>query len=602
MPTTVIEQLEAAKDLQRLLDQVRDEAAATAKSLEEERSSTSESLSRMAADMKDIRSELDNEKVISHQAQAKVVELMETVSSVKAAATAAAAEAQKLYNADISRRDWSIENAQAKADASAAEVANLNEAMASVHAELSTVQRELEASAAHNRKLAKDLAAAEAAAKRSKDAVSLAEQRRDDLDRVLRKKGEDLSTASAELRSTQMELELLSEKVEGISTQLREQSDKLAVAESTNRDLNALAQQLSAKFHSAEEEAATLRAAADVDTRRQSSLDEELQDLRVQVAVLSKELVRTKDRQVADEKASKESRAGWDAAVEETAFLKAAAKVLEEDKHNLLAELHARNTELQEAREQTAEDEEARISEIKASQDANNLLQQRLGQEEENRKAVEDELARARLTMQALRDQVLGLETTLRERVAAAKSRDREAAQRIVDLSQGNAKLAGEAESSRQHATHLEDEVREAQRALEEERRALSDVQLERNRLLETLQRLEEDVEVLRAKHEATAGQLKASQAREASVRLLYSLLPNESLEAHHLKRFLSSRLPITLPSSVKRWKWHKKLHWQLQSRRLRLKWQKPIELQMTRWVTSAIHHILFLFLTVGLP
>ncbi|CAM9470412.1 unnamed protein product, partial [Hapterophycus canaliculatus] len=192
--------------------------------------------------------------------------------------------------------------------------------------------------------------------------------------------------------------------------------------------------------------------------------------------------------------------------------------LLEREKHDLILDVQERVRAQQEATS-AAERFQQRVAEAEQ--------RLRVGESaklaaEISKTKVQDELndARSGRAMQderieGLRSEISNLQRTMEQTAEATKSRDKENAQRLVQLSQANAKLSSESANGRARISGAEDAAEKAGQDLQDAKKSLAKSQEDGLRAAESVQRLEEELEVADARWKAAQGQLMAASRRE---------------------------------------------------------------------------------------
>ncbi|CBN77783.1 hypothetical protein Esi_0069_0048 [Ectocarpus siliculosus] len=406
-----------------------------------------------------------------------------------------------------------------------AEVSALHEAMAGLHGEMGAVQRELDGTKTSQDKLAADLSRAEGRYRKSQEACLSTIAKAKDAEKRLRKETEERERVSAELEKlVQMSKEEETKNVtltaeikrlkesEGVH---RSGSDKL---NATNRELNALLQSLSTDLEEA-------KAAGESSGKRAEALAHEVgvkegdvQRVREALAATEARLAASgRDKELLKEALSKSS-AEAHAKTAEFDRQRGELDLLEREKHDLVLDVQER---VRVHKEATADAERYR----ERLEQAENRLKE--GESatlaaELSRKKTLDELGEARRgtvmqdeRIEALRSELTTLRRTLEQTTEAAKARDRESAQRLVQLSQANAKLSSESTSARARVIDAEEAVEKAGQDAQEAAKAQAKLEDDGRRAADSVQRLEEELEIANARWKAAQGQLVAANRRE---------------------------------------------------------------------------------------
>ncbi|CAM9553669.1 unnamed protein product, partial [Ectocarpus sp. 12 AP-2014] len=407
-----------------------------------------------------------------------------------------------------------------------AEVSALHEAMAGLHGEMGAVQRELDGAKTSQDKLAADLSRAEGRYRKSQEACSSAIAKAKDAEKRLRKETQERERVSAKLEklvqvskeektknlTLTAEINRLKES-EGVH---RSGSDKL---NATNRELNALLQRLSTDLEEAKAAGESSGKRAEALAHEVGLKEGEVQRVREALAATEARLAASgRDKELLKEALSKSS-AEAHAKTAEVDRQRGELDLLEREKHDLVLDVQER---VRVHKEATADAERYR----ERLEQAENRLKE--GESatlaaELSRKKTLDELGEARRgthmqdeRIEALsRSELTTLRRTLEQTTEAAKARDRESAQRLVQLSQANAKLSSESTSARARVIDAEEAVQKAGHDAQEAAKAQAKLEDEGRRAAESVQRLEEELEIANARWKAAQGQLLAANRRE---------------------------------------------------------------------------------------
>ncbi|CAM9213244.1 unnamed protein product [Ectocarpus sp. 13 AM-2016] len=406
-----------------------------------------------------------------------------------------------------------------------AEVSALHEAMAGLHGEMGAVQRELDGAKTSQDKLAADLSRAEGRYRKSQEACSSSIAKAKDAEKRLRKETEERERVSAELEklvqlskeentknlTLTADIKRLKES-EGVH---RNGSDKL---NATNRELNALLQRLSTDLEEAKAAGESSGKRAEALAHEVGLKEGEVQRVREALAATEARLAASgRDRELLKEALSKSS-AEAHAKTAEFDRQRGELDLLEREKHDLVLDVQER---VRVHKEATADAERYR----ERLEQAENRLKE--GESatlaaELSRKKTLDELGEARRgtvmqdeRIEGLRSELTTIRRTLEQTIEAAKARDRESAQRLVQLSQANAKLSSESTSARARVIDAEEAVEKAEHDAQEAAKAQAKSEDDGRRAAESVQRLEEELEIADARWKAAQGQLVAANRRE---------------------------------------------------------------------------------------
>ncbi|CAM9704192.1 unnamed protein product [Ectocarpus sp. 4 AP-2014] len=406
-----------------------------------------------------------------------------------------------------------------------AEVSALHEAMAGLHGEMGAVQRELDGAKTSQDKLAADLSRAEGRYRKSQEACSSTIAKAKDAEKRLRKETEERERVSAELEklvqvSKEEETKNLTltaeikrlKETEGVH---HSDSDKL---NATNRELNALLQRLSTDLEET-------KAAGESSAKRAEALAHEVGLKEGEVQRVGEALAATEARLAASgrdnellKEALSKSSAEAHAKTAEVDRQRGELDLLEREKHDLVLDVQE---QVRVHKEATADAERYRE---RLEQAENRLKEEEsaaLAAESSRKKTLDElgEVMRGTVTqderIEALRSELTTLRRTLEQTTEAAKARDRENAQRLVQLSQANAKLSSESTSARARVIDAEEAVEKAGHDAQETAKAQEKLEDDCRRATESVQRLEEDLEIANARWKAAQGQLVAANRRE---------------------------------------------------------------------------------------
>ncbi|CAM9457672.1 unnamed protein product [Ectocarpus fasciculatus] len=406
-----------------------------------------------------------------------------------------------------------------------AEVSALHEAMSGLHGEMGAIQRELDGAKASQDKLAADLSRAEGRYRKSQEACSSAITRAKDAEKRLRSETGEKERVSAELEklvqvsreegtknlTLTAEIKRLKES-EGVH---QSSSDKL---NATNRELNALLQSLSTDLEEAKAAGESNGKRAEASAHEVGLKEGEIKRVREALAATEARLAASgRDREFLKEALSKSS-AEAHAKTAELDRQRGELDLLEREKHDLVLDVqervrvHKATTADAERYRERLEQAESRLKEGESATLAAEM----------SRKKTLDELSEARRgtvmqdeRIEALRSELTTLRRTLEQTTEAAKARDRESAQRLVQLSQANAKLSSESTSARARVIDAEEAVEKAGHDAQESAKAQAKLEEDGRRAAESVQRLEEELEIANARWKAAQGQLVAANRRE---------------------------------------------------------------------------------------
>ncbi|CAM9239376.1 unnamed protein product [Ectocarpus sp. 12 AP-2014] len=406
-----------------------------------------------------------------------------------------------------------------------AEVSALHEAMAGLHGEMGAVQRELDGAKTSQDKLAADLSRAEGRYRKSQEACSSTIAKAKDAEKRLRKETEERERVSAELETLVQVSKEEKTKILTLTAEIkrlkesegvhRSGSDKL---NATNRELNALLQRLSTDLEEAKAAGESSGKQAEALAHEVGLKEGEVQRVREALAATEARLAASgRDKESLKEALSKSS-AEAHAKTAEFDRQRGELDLLEREKHDLVLDVQERvrvqkeaTTDAERYRERL-EQAENRLKEGESATLAAEL----------SRKKTLDELGEARRgtvmqdeRIEALRSELTTIRRTLEQTTEAAKARDRESAQRLVQLSQANAKLSSESTSARARVIDAEEAVEKAEHNAQEAAKAQAKLEDDGRRAAESVQRLEEELEIANARWKAAQGQLVAANRRE---------------------------------------------------------------------------------------
>eukprot|EP00904_Undaria_pinnatifida_P004384 jgi/Undpi1/13947/HiC_scaffold_9.g03598.m1 len=448
---------------------------------------------------------------------------------------------QKAGAAEKDAEAWKqkAEAGDSRVESMKAEVGALHEAMAGLHGEMGAVQRELDGAKAGQDKLATDLSRAEGEVRKSEEACSTTLARAKDAEKRLRKEASERERVSAELTKVSELRETEKSALTAETVRLKESEGahrgSIEKLNATNRDLNALLQRLSADLKEAREAAETDAKRAEASALEVGARQEESRRLGEALARSESRVAAAEREQVSLKEALGKASADGHAKAEEIERRRAELDLLEREKHDLILDVQERVRALKEATAD-AEQHQERIAEAeKASEDEKSA---KLAAEMSCKEALE-ELGGAKRTtamqderIEVLRSELTTLRRTLEQTSEAAKLRDRENAQRIVLLSQASAKLSSEGASTRARAAGAEEAMEKIAHDLEDAAKTLEQSRAEGRQAGESIQRLEEELEVADARWKAAQEQLAAADRREKRSAEEARLKLSEALES----------------------------------------------------------------------
>ncbi len=435
---------------------------------------------------------LEEELKYEREDHCKALELARVAAKEETkAATIAAAKSLKEAQDEATKKAAEASQANFKASALKIEADELHGAISSIHAELRTVQRELEVKSEEKEKMGRDLKAAEAVAKQRQVEWELLGKQAEEYERWKTLSEQNLETIRVELKQTQAatlaETALRREETNSLSKRIQETSSKLAHSEtqrtSLKNEMKSLGEQLETIIVERDE---LHRVAGNQETRR--VLEETLQAANVRVASLGKELGRIRVSHEAQLEARTEAEKRERAS---KGFAEAVGRELEElreEKHALLDSVQRNNRNIKELEENSevetkrreAREAIAKISESKAV---------KMLQEINNKLAKTEELLQAgKVRENELINRTEALKIELDSSREGTKARDRESAQRIVELSQGNARLAADCLTYRKESENLEEQIAEFKERHDQLEHAFEEACTVSKRLMEAIQ------------------------------------------------------------------------------------------------------------------
>ncbi len=445
-------------------------------------------------------------------------------------ATMAAAKSLKEAQDEATKKAAEAREANSKASALKIEANELQGAILSIHAELRTVQRELEVMTEEKDKMGRDLKAAEMLVKQRQVEWEGLEKQAEEHEQWKVISEQNLEAIRMELKQAQAaalaEAALRTEETNSLSKRFQETSSKLASSESQRTSLKKETESLGERLEAIIVERDELhRAAGNQETRRM--LEETLQAANARVSALGKELGRVRVNYEAQLEARTEAERNEKAAKDLIEAIGTELKELKAEKHALLDALQRNGRKLKEleenaqveAKQKEAREAMAKISESKA------VIKLR---EINDRLAKTEELLEAeKVKENELRNRTEALKIELDSAREGAKARDRESAQRIVELSQGNARLAAECSSYHKESQNLEEQTADLKQRYDQLEHTLEESCIESKRLMEAIQQREEDVEVIATQRDAIEGKLYASIAQAQRVCFFSNYLHN---------------------------------------------------------------------------
>ncbi len=444
--------------------------------------------------------------------------------------TAAIAAEKSLKEAqdEATRKATDAIQANLKASALKIETDELHGAISSIHAELRAVQRELDVMSEEKEKIGRDLKAAELVAKQRQVEWELLGKQLEEYERWKALSEQNLETTRVELKQAQAatlaETALRREETNSLSKQIQEISSKLAQSDTQRtfqkNEIKSLGEQLEAIIVERDE---LHRVAGNQETRR--ALEETLQVANGRVASLGKELGRIRVSHEAQIEQRTEAERREMASKNLAKAVGREMEQLKEEKHALLDSVEQNDrklSELKEAFEVEIKRRDAKEAITKESEyKAGNKLQKM------NDKLVKaEELVEAgKVRENELINRMEALKIELDSAKEGTKARDRESAQRIVELSQGNARLAADCLAYRKEYENLEEQITELKERHDHLEHAFNEACTESNRLMEAIQQREDDVEVIATQRDAMEGKLNASIAQAQRVSFFLQLL-----------------------------------------------------------------------------
>ncbi len=414
-----------------------------------------------------------------------------------------------------------------KASALKIEASELHGAISSIHAELRAVQRELEVMTEEKDKMGRDLQAAEMVAKQRQVEWEMLRKQSEEYERWKTISEQNLETIQVELKQAQAatlaETAIRTEEANSLSKGIQEVSSKLAHSEtqrtSLKKEIKSLGEQLETITMERDE---LRRAVGSQETRR--VLEETLQAANARVAALGKELGRIRISQEAQTEARIDAERREKVANDVVESIRRELEGLKEEKHTLLDTVQRNNRKIIELEEneqaetnkREAREAMARTSETKAVKKIREIS---------NKLSETEELLEAgKVRENELTNKVEALKIELGSAREGTKARDRESAQRIVELSQGNARLAAECSSYRKESVKFEEQNIELKERHDQLEHALEEACMESKHLMKAIQQREEDIEVIATQRDAIEGKLNASVAQAQRVSFFKSL------------------------------------------------------------------------------
>eukprot|EP00752_Nemacystus_decipiens_P003002 g2785.t1 len=434
---------------------------------------------------------------------------------------------EKASVAETDAAEWQrkANTGESRLESMTEEVGALHEAMAGLHGEMGAVQRELDGAKASQEKLTTDLSRAEGRHRKSQENYSATLARAKDAEKRLRTETAERERISAELaklseasKQAKMEKTALSAEIkrlkesEGVH---RGSSDKLAA---TNRELNALLQRLSADLEDAKSAGESNSKRADATALEAGLREEEGRRIKEALAVTESKLAAEQREKGFLKEALNKSSAEVQARIADVDRQRGELELLEREKHDLILDVQERVRVHKEAK---ADAERYRERVEQAEKMAKDEESAKLAAESNHTKVLDDlsgarrEAAMRDERIEVLRSELANLRRTLEQTTEAAKSRDRENAQRLVQLSQANAKLSSESTSARARVVGAEEATEKAAHDLEDAKKTLEKSKEAGRRAAESVQRLEEELEVADARWTAAQGQLADATRRE---------------------------------------------------------------------------------------
>ena len=411
------------------------------------------------------------------------------------------------------------EEAQARVESSTLETAELQSAMASLHAEIAAQQRELEECKERDSRHIRQkkevnirLDEKETELVRAKQERRNAECRITDLEKRL---------AEVELGNSQIkeegrtEMDKLTRERENISGSLAKMSLKLKQQTETNKDLNSLVQRMRLELSQAQENASQEGTRADAlqrDLEAVQIIVRSLETGKVEAAALLKRTEKDKE-ELAKELASVSDR--HLALQSEQRKMVASLEKLERTRTELTVELSCRAKEF-ESTKKTADSSSLELEDTRAKLDHERIAKERAL---ERLGVMEADLERAKAD---LREQVENCESQARQLRESERMREqametsrvqqRENANRIIEFSQKNAKL-----SSEQSAKN--DEIFTLKRARDESQAAQQEAQKERDDLKSQYTATRVRLQTVEDQHEEAVARFESSKAEVEELR-----------------------------------------------------------------------------------
>ncbi len=436
-------------------------------------------------------------------------------------ATMAAAKSLKEAQDEATKKTAEAREANSKASALKIEVNELHGAISSIHAELRTVQRELEVMTEEKDKMGRDLKAAEMVTKQRQVEWEALGKQAEEHERWKVLSEQNLETTRMELKQVQAaalaEAALRTEETNSLSKRFQETSSKLASSEaqrtSLKKEIESLGEQLETIIVEKDE---LRRAAGNQETRRM--LEETLQAANSRVSALGNELGRIRVNHEAQLEARTEAERREKAAKDLAEAIGRELEELKEEKHALLDAVQRNDRKIEELEENAqveTKKKQAREAMAKASE---SKAVKKLREINDQLAKTEDLLEVGKVRENELTNRTEALKIELDSAREGEKARDRESAQRVVELSQGNARLAAECSSCRKQSENLEEQIADLKERHDQLEFALEEACIESKRLMEAIQQREEDVEVIATQRDAIEGKLNASIAHAQRV------------------------------------------------------------------------------------